>query len=128
MSAPWGITNRPAVNTAATVSQAAPGAPYQNRLRALQASLSGTAAGIAELVVRDGATGVGAILMSLDVACPVDGVAIVQLSGLDFRSSPGNALTVEFVAAGGANTQQDVNAQGDLIVPGQSYGSNPSGN
>ena len=99
-----------------------------NRLRALQASLSGTGAGAAELVVRDGASGAGTILASWDLNSPANGGDRVNLDDLDIRSSPGNALTVEFTAGGGANTQQDVNAQGDLVVPGQSYGGNPSGN
>lgn len=126
MSAPWSITNRPAANTAASATQAAPGSPYQNRLRALQVSLSGTGVGAAELVVRDGATGAGAILLSMDLNIAANGFAYAQLTDLDIRASQGNALTVETTGGGGANTQLDVNAQGDLVIPGMAYGATPS--
>lgn len=123
MSAPWRITNRPAAAAAASATQAAPNAPYVNRLRAIQASLSGTGIGADQLVVRDGATGVGTIIGQWDLATAANGTGeAISLSDLDIRSSPGNALTVEFVNGGGANTQEDVNAQGDLVVPGTPFG------
>lgn len=119
MSAPWAITAT-ANAAAASAAQAAPNTPYQNRLRSVQCTLSGTAIGAVKVVVRDGATGVGTIIAQWDLSIPTANgpAAILQLAGLDLRSSAGNALTVESTASGGANTTTDVNGQGDLVPVG----------
>lgn len=87
------------------------------RLRAIQCSLGGSAAGTDLLVVRDGATGAGTILLQVDLAVPANGSNIVQLTGLDIRSTPGNGLTVEFVS-GVSSDREAVNAQGDYVPQG----------
>lgn len=126
MSAPWSISNRPAATVAASASQAAPGQPMVNRLRALQATLVGTGAGSAQVVVRDGAAGVGTIIWTGDLAVPANGSSVLAVSDLDLRASLGNALTVETASGGGASTQLAVNAQGDLVVNGYGYGQQQS--
>lgn len=122
MADPWTITNRSAAGSAATASQAAPASANTtnrqvNRLRALQCSLQGVAAGTDQLVVRDGATGVGNIIWTSDMIVAVNGYALLSLTGLDLRASPGNALTVEFVS-GVASDREAVNAQGDIVPQG----------
>lgn len=89
------------------------------RLRALQATLVGTSAATDQLVVRDGATGAGAIIWSGDLSVPANGIASIQMA-MDLRASVGSALTVEFV--NGAGTAEDVNAQGDFVPVGEPYG------
>jgi anti-sigma factor RsiW len=119
MSAPWSITATGAA-AQASASQAAPNAPYQNRLRAIQCTLSGTAVGAVKIVVRDGASGAGAIIGQFDLSIPTSNgpAAILALTGLDLRASPGNALTLESTGSGGANTTTDVNGQGDIVPVG----------
>ena len=121
----WQITNRASAGAAATASQAAPGAALNGgavvRLRSLQAAISGTGAGTDLLVVRDGASGAGAIIWSLDMAMPANDTQIVQVTGLDLRASVGNALTVEFVS-GVSSDRENVNAQGDFIPQGWPFG------
>jgi len=121
-SAPWQITNRPAGAAQATASVAAPTnaatTGTQTRLRCISASLSGTSAGAGELVVRDGASGSGTVIWSKDLNSAANGLASIDLCGLDLRATPGNALTVEFTAGGGASTQENVNAQGDFVQQG----------
>ncbi len=117
----WRITNRGAAGAAATATSPAPasgGALNQvMRLRSIQARLAGTAAGTDQLVVRDGPSGTGAIIWQEDLSIAANGSDQIALSGLDLRSSPGNGLTVEFVA-GVASDREDVNAQGDIVPQG----------
>lgn len=121
----WSITNRSNAGSPATATQAAPvstGAGLQLRLRGLEASVAGVAAGSDQLVVRDGATGVGTVLWSMDLSVGANAVsAILSLPDLDIRASVGNALTVEFVSGIGSD-RENVNAQGDLIPVGWPLG------
>ena len=121
----WQITDRASSSAAASATQAAPASALSGgavvRLRSLQAAISGTGAGADELVVRDGASGVGAIIWSLDLAMPANDTQIVQITGLDLRASVGNGLTVEFVS-GIASDQENVNAQGDFVPQGWPFG------
>lgn len=122
MSSQWQITERSASGAAATASIAAAGSASAggqvNRLLALAASISGTTAGTAELVVRDGATGSGTIIWQVDLN---EASSSVVASDLDLRASVGNALTIEFTA-GVAGDTQCVNAQGDYVPIGWPYG------
>lgn len=79
--------------------------------------MSGTAAGTDLLVVRDGATGTGAIIWQSDLVIPDNGTAVIALTGLDLRASVGNALTVEFVA-GLASARECISVQGDFVPRG----------
>lgn len=121
---PWTALNFPSTATAATVSVAAPtGASASNlctRLRALQISVScgATAQTPLQWVVRDGATGAGTIIATGTLAAPANDWAECNLTGLDLRTTPGNALTVEFTAAGVTASQEAVSAQGDYVPQG----------
>ena len=122
MADPWQITNRSAAGAPATAAVAAPAsASAQNRvvarLRALQCSIQSVAAGTDQLVVRDGATGVGAIIWQTDIQVAIGQTAVVVESDMDLRATPGNALTVEFVT-GVASDREAVNAQGDFVPQG----------
>lgn len=118
----WQISNRGTVGAAAIAAAAASGnTTYQARLRALQATLSGTAAGVGTLVVRDGASGVGTIIFRADLAMAANARDGLILTDMDLRASAGAALTVEFLA-GTASDFQAVNAQGDYVAPGTPFG------
>lgn len=125
MADPWTITNRGNAGAAASATQAAPASAGTTtltnrtvvRLRALQARLAGSAAGTDQLVVRDGPSGAGPILLQVDLSVPANGGDGIALTGLDLRASPGNGLTVEFV--NGVNSDREtVNAQGDFVPQG----------
>lgn len=132
MSSPWVINNYPATNTAATASQLAPTGGSATcvtlRMRALMVTLSAGASpsSIAEFVVRDGASGVGTILMSGSLSVIANLGQSEFLLGIDLRATPGNALTIEFTGGGGANTQESVWAEGDIIPVGLGYGKDPN--
>ena len=67
---------------------------------------TGTAAASAgSIVLRDGLTGAGAILWASGLSVPAtvgQSAAPVEISGLAIQGTPGNAMTLEFTAAGGA--------------------------
>lgn len=132
----WNILNFPSSQAQATASTrqlTAPSGgsisgqpnnqPYSQayRLRSLQCTLSGTAIGVATLVVRDGATGAGTILLETQLGCPANGFAAFNASNLDLRAAKTGILTVEFTA-GTTACQQAVNAQGDLVQVGAPWG------
>jgi len=121
----WQISNRGLSGSAATATQAfAPAATVggqQVRLRSLEATLSGASAGTDQLVVRDGASGVGTVIFTADLSIPANGFASMQLSNLDIRATAGNNLTVEFVS-GVTSDRENVNAQGDFVIIGTRQG------
>src|SRR5512146_2750681 len=111
----WAISGRSS-GGAATATQSAPtnGAAGGTtlRLRAIQAIIQAGGSNTSDrLVVRDGATGVGAIIFSMDLNALANSNGLFQASNLDLRATAGNALTVEFVT--GTGNAEDVNAQGD---------------
>lgn len=124
----WNISNYPAVATQATVSFVPSASQIaQNQVPRLRALLFSLAAGATpgtplECVVRDGASGTGTIIFSGTLAAPADGSGLIYLSGLDLRPSVGNAITIEFTAAGAATTQESVWAQGDIVGVGYAMG------
>lgn len=90
----------------------------QNRIRALGASLNGTTAGTAQLVVRDGPATTGTIIWQWDLSVPTAGTGMaVSFPDLDLRATPGNSITIEFVAGVGGDFEA-VNAVGDIIPVG----------
>ena len=123
MSGSWSISNRGAAGVAATASQAAPagasvsGIQMQVRLRSIQARLAGTTAGTDQLIIQDGAT----TIWTEDLSVPANGSDQIALSDLDIRATPGNTLTVAFVA-GVASDRESVNAQGDYVPVGYPLG------
>ena len=126
MPGPWTITNRSGIAGAvASASEPAPASGLaqnqQVRLIELSATLAGTAAGTSQLVVRDGPSGTGAIIWQWDLSIVAGAADRVFFDNLDLRASPGNALTVEFVA-GVASDFESVNAVGDIVPVGYPLG------
>lgn len=110
----WSIQNDPAVNVQATITRAAGGAFLRNICTSISAHLSSgaTASGLVKVYLRDGAAGAGAILWSGNLTVPVAGNAKVILSGLSIVGSLNTAMTLEFSAAGGLTTQENVSLTG----------------
>lgn len=112
--------NAPSANTAATATHAA----VSGKTHVCQTihttfnagTAAPTAAGIA-LVLRDGPSGTGSILWSSQMSLPnIAGQSSppVEVSGLAITGTPGNAMTLEFTGAGGANTLETVAFSGFL--------------
>ena len=113
----WTVTHAPAANTVAIASKAAGAAGVKHVLEWLQISChnSGAATAIMLLVnVRDGATGAGTILMTLRLPVLVTTLTEVNkfLNDLHIVGTAATAMTVEFSAAGGANTNEIVSIGG----------------
>jgi len=114
----WAVTHAPAANTQASASKAAGGANVCHVCTAVSARIVGgttaPAAVTATLNLRDGASGAGNVLQSwtLALAGAIAAKDEVVLTGLRIVGSPNTAMTLEFAAAGGANTFESVNFSG----------------
>lgn len=95
------LSNVPLVGVVATISTPTPTNPKaQIVLVGLQATLAaGAAAEKANVLIRDGATGVGAILKRVPLAAVISGSDRLTLSNITLPMTPGNVCTVEFEAA-----------------------------
>lgn len=104
------VNNTPAANAQATISTAAPNAAARLIATGILLSLSGSGATAAPIqwFLRDGATGVGAVLLTGFLSIVAGTAAVVAMSDISVPGSAGNVLTLEFGAAGGANTQESV--------------------
>jgi len=105
------VNNFPAANAQATVASEAPNAAAFIVVTAIFVSLAAVAtppAAPTQWVLRDGATGAGTIKLSGTLNCVANSGDHIELSGLNIQMSAGNVATLEFVAAGGATTQQGV--------------------
>jgi len=122
----WNITSNPAGGAQATATHAAvPAIVGQaakshicQSIHATLADGTGTAAAAAiSIVLRDGPSGSGAIIWSSQLSVPAtvgQAAAPVEISGLTIPGTPGNAMTLEFTAAGAANVFETVSATGFL--------------
>jgi len=115
----WAQGHLPAANTQATTTKAAPGAGLRNVCTGITATIAASAAPaavVALVVLRDGATGVGAVLWADYVALTAVAGAVskINLSGLRIRGSANTQMTLEFALAGGANTLEVVSMQGAI--------------
>jgi hypothetical protein len=110
----WAVNHTPAINTQATISKAAGAAGVRHVCTSITATLgqsgAGTAQGVIQVNLRDGATGAGTILWSASLSSPTttSPVAVINLSGLNIVGSAATAMTLEFSAAGGANVFESV--------------------
>ena len=110
----WSVTHAPAVNTVATATKAAGAAGVRHICTGVSARIvAGTTAPAAiqgTLNLRDGASGAGSILASWTVvlAAAIGARDEVNLTGLHVVGTAATAMTLEFVAAGGANTFESV--------------------
>jgi hypothetical protein len=113
-TAQWVATHEPAVNTQATASRAAGGATEQHVCKSIFATMNAVAAIAApiSLYLRDGASGVGAILWSARVILPIGQSAIISINGLSIVGSAATAMTLEWGAAPGAGNFQNVSLTG----------------
>lgn len=103
------VVHTPAAATQATASVAA-NANGRHVCKAIHASIAcgATPQTPIRLVLRDDATGAGTVLWSKKLAAPANGVASVDITGLCIPGSLNKAMTLEFVAAGVAASEQDV--------------------
>lgn len=120
----WTVNSNPGVGVQATATKAAR-AGCRHICTGITATLVGgtvaPAAVQATLNLRDGATGTGTILWSAVLALPAtagSSAVPVQLSGLQILGSINTAMTLEFAAAGGANTFEAVSLQGFDMAEG----------
>lgn len=110
----WTVSAHPTTATLASVARAAGNG--SNVCDSVVASIAcgGTAQTPISVYVRDGATGAGAILWAAVLAAPVGGCASVCATNLGIVGTPGNAMTIEFSAAGVAASLQAVSASGSF--------------
>lgn len=112
------VSANPAANVVASATHAAlSGKAHicQTIHATLTSNASLAAAFAGSIVLRDGASGVGTVIWASSLSVPnVAGTASapVEISGLAINGTPGNAMTLEFTAAGGAGTFETVNFTG----------------
>src|SRR5262245_27986218 len=121
----WRVTSAPAANTQATASRAASTNPPLAESRHVCTSITalirgGTtapAAVQATVNLRDGASGAGTVLasFSLVLAGAIAAADSIFIDSLEIIGSPNTAMTLEFAAAGGANTFESVTLTGHTI-------------
>lgn len=113
----WALTNLPIVNTQATITRAAGAAGVRHIATSITATFSSgtsSAGGAVVAVLRDGSTGAGTILWqsNMQFTAAVDGGQTIVVPALNILGSPATAMTLEFTAAGGANTFESVSVTG----------------
>jgi hypothetical protein len=115
----WTIVHTPAVNVQATATKAAGAAGVQHVCRSISAALNALTAAAETTVLlnlRDGATGAGTILWALRLHAIPAGTTGIAIAGLNIFGSAATAMTLEFAAAGGANTFESLSASGYSTV------------
>ena len=96
----WAIEHRPAAATVATITRAAGATGVRHVCKSITASIVATAAqGQIDVLLRDGAAGVGTVLWSARLAAAAGSGQIVTVSGLNIVGSAATAMTLEFAAA-----------------------------
>lgn len=113
----WAINHTPVANTQATITRAAGAAGVRHVCKSITVTLIGLAASAEATVLvnlRDGVTGAGTILWSarLLVMGLTGSQAGITLGSLNIVGSAATAMTLEFAAAGGANTFETVSLTG----------------
>lgn len=113
----WTEFSDPALNTQATATRAAGAAGERHICKSISACLSAgaTASGIIKIYLRDGATGVGPILWAGNLAVIAGFHGHMLLTDLNIKGSLATAMTLEFSAAGGATTQENVTLSGITV-------------
>jgi len=122
----WAVTSAPAVNTVASASRPASPAPAgavgarhvcTSIIALIRGGTTIPAAFQATVNLRDGASGAGVILASftLVLAAAVAAQDGIVLSDQEIIGSPNTAMTLEFTAAGGANTFESVTLTGHTL-------------
>jgi len=113
----WAVIGMPVGNTQAVAVRAA-AASLRHVATGISATISAgvTAAGQLDVVLRDGATGVGPIVWAQTLRCPASDIRGIVQSGLKIPGSTNTAMTLEFSAAGGAGTLERVSLSGFDVV------------
>jgi len=117
----WDAQDVPAANTQATVTKAAAGIGISNVCTGFTVTLAstGSAPSAVQLTVAliDGATATTTYLWRSVIALPAVAGAIVSFtrSGLWHVGTANTAMTLEFSAAGGANTIESVSMEGTVL-------------
>lgn len=114
----WTITHAPVAATVATATRAAGLAGTRHVLTSFCADLNAVAAQPAPLtfVVRDGASGVGAILYQRRLNALAGATASIEMVGLHIVGSDATAMTVEVTAAPAATNFATVSASGFSLL------------
>lgn len=113
----WAVNAAPAAATIATASRAAGAVGERHVCRSLCFTIAAVAAQAPlEFVVRDGASGAGAILFRGRLSCVVGDSRDITLSGLNIVGSAATAMTVESVAAPAATNFATVSMTGYSAV------------
>lgn len=112
----WSENHNAAANTQATVTRAAV-AGERHVCKSITATLAadpGAAAGsaVVSVLLRDGAAGAGTVLWSGRLAAPIGESRDITIAGLNIVGSAGTEMTLEFAAAAGADTFEDVSMTG----------------
>lgn len=119
---PWAVNHVPGAAAQATITRAAAGAGLKNVCNSISAAFvaGGTAPAAATITLnlRDGATGAGTILWSktLGVQAAAGSGQHIDLGGISIVGSANTAMTLEFSAAGAANTLESVAMSGSVSV------------
>lgn len=114
----WSVISVPIANTQATASKGAGGAGVRHVCTSITAILAAdtTAPGAASVIVNliDGASGGGVYLWRGRLALPATAgeTREIVISGLNIFGTANTAMTLEFSAAGGANTFESVTLTG----------------
>jgi hypothetical protein len=116
------VNHVPAANTQATRNQAAAGAGLKNVCTGIHATFSANATAPTAVQVyvylRDGASGSGTILWAATLSLPATAGAStgISITGLWIPGSANTSMTLEFSAAGGANTLEVVTLTGCIVA------------
>jgi len=109
----WSLYHAPGAAAQATISKpTAVGVTHICNSITASLAASGTAQTPVNVYLRDGATGVGAILWAAALSSPANQAAVISFSGLNITGTPGNPMTLEFAAAGVAGSVQAVTLTG----------------
>lgn len=118
----WTKNHFPAANTQATASQTAAGVGVKNvctgvTIALASSSTTAPAAIQVSVALRDGASGAGTVLWGAVIALPAVAGAMTAIvrSGIWVIGSANTAMTLEFSAAGGANTIESVSMEGTTV-------------
>lgn len=113
----WAAVSQPAVSVIASATRAAGGAGVRHVCRSITVTSSGPAPQTSvDVVLRDGASGAGAILWVGSLAFVAGDSKSIILSGLHIVGSANTAMTLEFQAAPVATNFQRTTLNGHDVV------------
>ena len=117
----WSAHHVPAANTQATITKASAGAGVKNvctwlTVKLVAGATAPTAVNVSVSLI-DGATGGTTYLWRATISLPATGGADngIALSGLWLPGTAATGMTLEFSAAGGANTVESVSMGGTTV-------------